>query len=91
MRLVKYLVVIMAVMSTVAVAQEKKPIEFEHLFDGTFSPNSVQNVRWMNDGQYYTATEENAIVRYNIVDGSRSVLFEGSSHSVSGHEDGIKI
>lgn len=78
-------------MSTVAVAQEKKPIEFEHLFDGTFSPNSVQNVRWMNDGQYYTATEENAIVRYNIVDGSRSVLFEGSSHSVSGHEDGIKI
>lgn len=59
-------------------AQDKKPINFEHIFDGTFSPNSVQNVRWMNDGRFYTASREQQVVRFNILDGSEMVLFDGS-------------
>ncbi len=67
------------VAATVAVAaQGNKPIEFEHVFDGTFSPKGVQNVRWMNDGNYYSATGNNQIVRFNIVNGEKQVLFDGS-------------
>lgn len=68
----------MAICSVATVAQDKKPIEFEHIFDGTFSPNNVQNVRWMNDGEYYSATRDNQIIRFNIVDGSEEVLFNGN-------------
>ena len=31
-------------------AQEQHTIEFNHLFDGTFTPKGIQNIRWMNDG-----------------------------------------
>ena len=68
----------MAICSVTVVAQNKKPIEFEHIFDGTFSPNTVQNVRWMNDGEYYSATRNNQIIRFNIVDGTEEVLFNGN-------------
>ena len=55
MKAVKLSFILMAIFSVATFAQDKKPIEFEHIFDGTFSPNGVQNVRWMNDGEFYTA------------------------------------
>ncbi|WP_421775130.1 S9 family peptidase [Gracilimonas sp.] len=78
MKALRLSIVLIALCSVATVAQDKKPIEFEHIFDGTFSPNSVQNVRWMNDGEYYSATRDNQIIRCNIVDGTEEVLFNGN-------------
>ena len=61
-------------------AQEPQPIEFDHIFDGTFTPNQIQNVRWMNDGRFYSAIDGNSITRFNIVNGNSEVLFDGSQH-----------
>ncbi|MGN8225915.1 S9 family peptidase [Gracilimonas sp. BCB1] len=83
MKALRLSIVLIAICSVATVAQDKKPIEFEHIFDGTFSPNSVQNVRWMNDGEYYSATRNNQIIRFNIVDGSEEVLFDGSEFTGS--------
>ncbi|MAO63591.1 MAG: S9 family peptidase [Balneola sp.] len=78
MKALKLSVLFLVACSLTAVAQDKKPIEFEHLFDGTFAPENIENVRWMNDGNYYTATAENRIIRYNIVNGNERLLFDGN-------------
>ena len=75
--------------SVTAYAQETQPIEFEHIFDGTFSPQGIQQVRWMNDGAYYSASDGQKIIRYNITNGEELVLFDGADHnnfSVQGYE-----
>ncbi|MCP9290344.1 S9 family peptidase [Gracilimonas sediminicola] len=86
MKALRLSIILLALCSvaTATVAQDKKAIEFEHIFDGTFSPNNVQNVRWMNDGEYYSATRNNQIIRYNIVDGSEEVLFNGNEFTDAG-------
>lgn len=70
-------------------AQERQPIEFEHLFDGTFTPNRIQNVRWMNDGRFYSATDGRNITRFNITNGESETLFDASQHNdliIQGYE-----
>lgn len=91
MKILKLSIVLLAMCSITAIAQDKKPIEFEHLFDGTFSSNSVQNVRWMNDGEYYSATRENKIIRFNIVEGTEQVLFDGEEYEGSNGEKPFNI
>jgi dipeptidyl-peptidase-4 len=77
--------------TAVAQDQVKKPIEFEHLLDGTFSPQTVQNVRWMNDGQFYSATRDNKVIRYDIIDGTETVLFDGNEYSLSNGDSPFPI
>ena len=48
-------------------AQSAKPIEFDHIFDGAFSPKGIQQVRWMNDGKFYTASDGQKITQFNIL------------------------
>lgn len=91
MKILKLSIVLLAMCSITAIAQDKKPIEFEHLFDGTFSSNSVQNVRWMNDGEYYSATRENKIIRFNIVEGTEQILFDGEEYEGSNGEKPFNI
>ncbi len=91
MKAMKLSVILLAICSVAAVAQNKKPIEFEQLFSNTFTPNSVQNVRWMNDGNFYSATHENQIIRYNIVNGNERVLFDGDDYSGTEKESTLKI
>lgn len=72
-----------------AIAQERKPIEFEHIFDGTFTPESVQNIRWMNNGKFYTTTNGHHIIRINITNGDSLVIFDGSKFNdlnIQGYE-----
>ncbi|HET8865081.1 MAG TPA: S9 family peptidase [Gracilimonas sp.] len=78
MKILKLSVLIFAVCSVAVIAQDKKPIEFEHLFDGTFSEDGIENIRWMNNGEYYSATRENKIIRFNILNGTEQVLFDGA-------------
>lgn len=91
MKVIKLSVLFLCLCSLTAVAQDKKPIEFEHLFDGTFALENVENVRWMNNGNYYSATNEDKIVRYNIVNGEEQVLFDGSEFSATEGESEFNI
>ncbi|MBD3615235.1 MAG: DPP IV N-terminal domain-containing protein [Gracilimonas sp.] len=91
MKVLKLSVLLLVICSVTSVAQDKQPIEFTHLFDGTFSPNNVQNVRWMNDGGYYSATNENKIIRFNIVDGTERTLFDGADFEGSDGERPFNI
>ncbi|MEO1022711.1 MAG: DPP IV N-terminal domain-containing protein [Bacteroidota bacterium] len=75
----------------VSMAYAQQPITFDHIFDGTFSPKRVQNVRWMNDGEFYTATEGQQIVRFSILDGARTVLFDGATFTSSERPNGIFV
>lgn len=76
-------------------AQQKKEIAFHHIFDGTFSPSGIQNVNWMQDGQFYTALErtENDIElrKYNILTGDYEVLVASSDLKVEGRDKPISI
>lgn len=91
MKILKLSIVLLAMCSITAIAQDKKPIEFEHLFDETFTSNSIQNVRWMNDGEFYSATNDNKIIRFNIVDGTEEVLFDGADFEGSDGEEPFNI
>ena len=91
MKILKLSILLLAICSVTAIAQDKKPIEFEHVFDGTFSSNSVQNVRWMNDGEFYSATNDNKIIRFNIVEGTEQVLFDGNEYEGSNGEEPFNI
>lgn len=91
MKALKLSVLFLAICSLSVVAQQKKSIEFEHLFDGTFTPNSVQNIRWMNDGEYYSATRDHQIVRFNIVNGDEEVLFDGENFNGADGESPLQV
>jgi dipeptidyl-peptidase-4 len=91
MKILKLSILLLAMCSVTAIAQDKKPIEFEHVFDDTFSSNNVQNVRWMNDGEYYSATRDNKIIRFNILDGTEQVLFNGNDFEGSSGEKPFNI
>lgn len=70
-------------------AQSAKPIEFDHILDGTFVPKGIQQVRWMNDGKFYTASDGQKITQFNITNGEEQILFDGSDHDnfqVQGYE-----
>ena len=36
-----------------------------------FSGKTVEGIRWMNDGQFYSALKENAIVKYDVTTGNK--------------------
>lgn len=76
-------------------AQQKKSISFNHIFDRTFSPEGIQNVNWMKDGQFYTAlvrSQNNVELRkYDILSGDYKVLVATSDLKVEGRETPIII
>ena len=92
MRKLSFIVIVMyiAITSNV-IAQNKKTIEFEHLSDGTFSPESIQNFRWMQDGQFYSATKGRQIIQYDILDGSETILFDGGTFVSTAYPNGIDV
>jgi dipeptidyl-peptidase-4 len=88
---ISFLLVFLFTATAVAQDQNKKPIEFKHLIDGTFSPQTVQNVRWMNDGQFYSATQDNKVIKFDIIDGTETVLFDGNEHNLSSGESPFPV
>ncbi|WP_420580097.1 S9 family peptidase [Reichenbachiella sp.] len=47
---------------------------------GLFKEETMKSLNWMNDGQYYTALEENQILRYDVTTGqSDSVIIDGKA------------
>tara|TARA_R110002096_G_scaffold406782_8_gene605169 strand:- start:1149 stop:3323 length:2175 start_codon:yes stop_codon:yes gene_type:complete len=74
-----------------AFAQAQNPLQFEHIFDSSFSPKSVENVRWMKNGNYYTATRNQQVVRYNILKDEALILFDGANFKNSDYPKGFQI
>ena len=56
----------------------------EHIVDGTFNQKTVSKVNWMNDGRYYTALNENRVIKYDITTGeSVEMLVDGNKLDLS--------
>lgn len=76
-------------------AQQKKAITFEHIFDNTFSPEGIQNVNWMKDGQYYTALvqmqNDIELRKYDILTGDYEVLISTTGLDEPGRSTPIYI
>ena len=48
--------------------------------DEVFKQETVESLNWMNNGQYYTALEDNKIVRYDVTSGvADSVIIDGKA------------
>ncbi|HEX6982680.1 MAG TPA: S9 family peptidase [Balneolaceae bacterium] len=76
-------------------AQQKKSLEFHHLFDQTFSTEGIRNVNWMKDGRYYTALERTAndieLRKYDITTGDYKVLVSSMGLRYEGRNKPIII
>lgn len=60
----------------------QKKITVKEVTEATFRQNSVNNVNWANDGQYYTSLTENKIVRYRTATGEAvETLFDGATNN----------
>jgi dipeptidyl-peptidase-4 len=59
----------------------QKQITIDDLYGRpTFNQKSVYGINWMNDGRYYTALENNNIVKYDVTSGEIvSTLLDGST------------
>ena len=65
-------------------AQEIKKITVEDFtVNGTFTPNYLYELRWMKDGTFYTALENNMIVKYQVADGKAvDTVYDGNKHNL---------
>jgi dipeptidyl-peptidase-4 len=70
-------------------------IQFQHLFDDTFSPERVRSVNWMNDGRYFTAIdaikEGVELRKYDITTGDYEVLLSSQDLVPEGQEQPIAL
>jgi dipeptidyl-peptidase-4 len=75
---------ILAILVTVIIsgqlmAQKQITVE-DFTSNNIFRTKTVQGIRWMNDGQYYSAIKENAIVKYDVTTGNIvETILEGNS------------
>ncbi|MEX0779932.1 MAG: S9 family peptidase [Balneolales bacterium] len=59
---------------------QENQLTFDHLFDGSFVPETVRSVNWMQDGEYYSSLADNPaegtieLRRNSILDGSYDVI-----------------
>ena len=74
---------------------QQKVLNFKHIFDQTFHPESIRNVNWMKDGRYYTTLErvngDIEIRKYDILSGDYEVLLSTSELKVPGRDKPIII
>ncbi len=78
-----YIYLILSLLSAPLWAQQQITVE-DIYANGTFTPKTVRNVNWMNDGQFYTALESNNIVKYDISTGEQvGVLFRSTDHNLT--------
>ncbi len=66
------------------IAQEFKKINIDDFLNGTFYPNYLYELRWMKNGQYYTALEDNMIVKYQVMNGQAvDTLYDGNKFDLA--------
>jgi dipeptidyl-peptidase-4 len=78
----KLLILAIAFLPIVVQAQKQITVE-DFTMNNTFYEETIASLNWMNDGQYYSALENNSILRYDVTTGeSDSVIFEGSQANI---------
>ena len=65
-------------------AQAQKQITVEDFTEkGTFEQETLENLNWMSDGQFYSALEDNQVVRYDVTTGEiDSVIVDGQTLNI---------
>ena len=77
------LISLLLILALGAFAQEKVTVA-DIYTKGTFRQNSVYNINWMNDGQYYSVREGNDIVKYDVTTGQPvETILKGADLSTS--------
>ncbi|MDH5608940.1 MAG: S9 family peptidase [Cyclobacteriaceae bacterium] len=67
--------------SLVLSAQNKLTID--QVMDGTFRQKSVSHVNWMNDGRFYSALNQNRIIKYDVASGAEvAILVDGNQLNI---------
>src|SRR5690606_24977102 len=84
MKLVLLISCLVLFSTSVSAQVDRKPLTFEHVFDGTFSASGVSAFNWMKDGLYYTALQryaangERELIKFGLLDGSTEILMRES-------------
>ena len=66
----KISVILLAVIISGQLMAQKQITVEDFTSNNIFLAKSVRGIRWMNDGQYYSALKKNAIVKYDVTTGS---------------------
>ncbi len=67
------------VISGQLIAQKQITVE-DFTSNNIFTVKTVKGIRWMNDGRFYSALEENAIVKYDVTTGSKvETILDGNA------------
>ena len=82
----KYALLLLILSSLKPTVHSQSQITIEDFtLKNTFSEESVNSVNWMKDGQFYSALEDNQVVKYDVTTGEKvEVLVDGGtiSHSL---------
>jgi dipeptidyl-peptidase-4 len=61
------------------IAQKQITVE-DFTSNKIFSAKTISGIRWMNDGQFYSALEGNAIIKYDVTTGNKvETILDGSA------------
>jgi dipeptidyl-peptidase 4 len=73
------IILFVVLISTQSFAQKKITVE-DFTSNNIFSAKSVRGIRWMNDGQFYSALKDNAVVKYDVTTGNKvATILDGNS------------
>ena len=68
---IKFLFLVVLIAQSSTLTAQKKNITLEDIWaKGTFRSQSVQNINWMKDGAFYSASENGKIVKHQVTDGA---------------------
>ena len=75
---IKFLFLVVLIAQSSTLTAQKKNITLEDIWSkGTFRSQSVQNINWMKDGAFYSASENGKIIKHQVTDGaSVETLFD---------------
>ncbi|PIB37205.1 peptidase S9 [Reichenbachiella sp. 5M10] len=78
----RLLTMLFLALGVTALAQKKITVE-DFTEKGTFRQDYLSSLNWMNNGLYYSALENNQILRYNVTTGaSDSVIIDGNTLNI---------
>ena len=68
---IKFLFLVVLIAQSSTLTAQKKNITLEDIWSkGTFRSQSVQNINWMKDGAFYSASENGKIIKHQVTDGA---------------------
>jgi len=77
----KQYIILASLLANSLLGYAQKQITVEDIYSkGTFRSQSVYGINWMNDGSYYSALENNNIVKYDVTKGEQvEIILDAST------------